>query len=105
VPVVRKDFVGFLLLLLALLLIGFGLPRPHYYRQHPFQITVVDEETGLPIEGAVAVARWTIQGGLYNVGVIGVLEVQEGISDESGEINFKGFDKYWRPWFRIRGDF
>ena len=87
------------LLVLVAVIVKFGKPEPLYYRQHPIELIVVDEETGEPIEGAVVVARWNVTGGSFNTYTLGALDIQEAVSDKNGNVLLPGFEKYERPWF------
>jgi hypothetical protein len=62
----------------------------HYtYGCHSITGTVIDEETGRPIEGAVSVCVWMKTGGLIEV-THSVAKVTEGVSDKKGRIKIKG---------------
>jgi hypothetical protein len=58
-------------------------------------VTVVDEETGKPIEGAVAIAIWRkpswIKGSFFEGGGLDVVRIEEAVSDSSGNIYIDGF--------------
>ncbi|GAA5446255.1 hypothetical protein Misp06_04469 [Microbulbifer sp. NBRC 101763] len=83
----------------AIVVFVFGKPDTLYYRQHPIKLTIMEEETGEPIEDVVVVARWVVTGGMFNTHSVGVLDIQEAVSDSNGKVVFHGFDKYWRSWF------
>ena len=65
----------------------------------PITATVVDSETGLPIEGVVVVADWELKGGFEGGNPVGHLAVMEAITDQAGKFHFAG----WGPRFSIRG--
>jgi hypothetical protein len=58
-------------------------------------VTVIDEETGKPIEGAVAIAIWRkrslLEGSLIEGGLDVVTKIDEAISDSEGNIYISGF--------------
>jgi hypothetical protein len=58
-------------------------------------VTVIDEETGKPIEGAVAIAIWRkpswTKGGLFEGGGYDVTKIEEVVSDSDGNIYISGF--------------
>jgi len=51
---------------------------------------VVDAETGLPIEGAVALAVWTTQKGLPGLSYTEIYKISEDVSDKDGRIKIQG---------------
>ncbi len=63
-------------------------------------VIVVDDETGKPIEGAVAVAIWRKlsleKGAWFEGGIEVVARIEEAVSDKEGKIYIDGFFN-WRP--------
>lgn len=83
----RKARVG----LLLVLLIAVGYPC---YRAQ-FTGTVVDAETGKPIEGALVVAAWTVTHGLPGMSYERLAEIVETRTDEEGEFHiFRAFHPF-----------
>ena len=64
-----------------------------YYAAEPIRATVIDAETGQPIEGVVVVAHWELEGGLEGGSNMGQVKVLESITDENGILNFPA----WGP--------
>jgi hypothetical protein len=58
-------------------------------------VTVIDDETGKPIEGAVAIAIWRktsdTEGAWFEGGKFEVLRIEEEVSDSNGNIFIDGF--------------
>lgn len=52
--------------------------------------TVVDAETGAPIEGAVVLVEWTVTKGVPGMTVTETYEVIEVVSDKEGRANISG---------------
>jgi len=65
-------------------------------------VTVVDEETGKPIEGAVAIAIWRkhslTEGAFFEGGKDVVTRIEEAVSDSNGNISIDGFWKWHLFW-------
>ena len=59
----------------------------------PITATVVDSETGQPIEGVVVVADWRLKGGLEGGNPVGHLALMEAVTDKAGTFHFPG----WGP--------
>lgn len=59
----------------------------------PITATVVDAETGQPIEGVVVVADWRLKGGFEGGNPVGHLAVMEAVTDKAGVFHFPG----WGP--------
>lgn len=79
--------------------------RPRTYRGAAVQGVVVDSETNEPVEGAIVVIDWTLEGGLHQ-DVIGRLLIQETATDAQGRYTFppwgpleakKGAIQSWAP--------
>jgi hypothetical protein len=56
---------------------------------------VVDPK-GQPVEGAVVVAQWVLEGGLH-VDRVGILVVKEAVTDASGAFRIEGWGPIKRP--------
>jgi hypothetical protein len=69
---------------------------PSEYSAGPTYATVVDAETKQPVEGAVVVAQWKLQGGLEFHG-IGVFVARESTTDASGKFHIDGWGPLPRP--------
>jgi hypothetical protein len=83
------------LLVFALLGAIFSLSacaKPITYSAEPMEAWVVDRETKQPIEGAVVVAHWQLEGGLHTDRV-GELMILETTSDKNGRFSFPA----WGP--------
>jgi len=54
---------------------------------------VIDAETGVPVEGAIALAQWysTAPGGLFEGSMLNLEKAQETYSDKDGRINMPDF--------------
>jgi hypothetical protein len=52
--------------------------------------TVVDAETGAPIEGAVVLVEWTVTKGMPGMPVTETYKVTEVVSDKEGRVNISG---------------
>jgi len=65
----------------------------------PVQAQVVDAQTGAPIEGALVVANWQLEGGLDTGIPRGQIEIQETFTDASGTFHLQG----WGPRLRFSG--
>jgi len=64
---------------------------PDEYVMEPIRATIVEEESGEPIEGAVVVAFWeTIQPMQF-------LKIEETVTDSKGEFSFSGWGPVKRP--------
>ncbi|MFN8544257.1 MAG: carboxypeptidase-like regulatory domain-containing protein [Candidatus Binatia bacterium] len=59
----------------------------------PITATVVDAQTGQPIEGAIVVAYWELKGGLEGTYPVGQVKVLETVTDASGRFHFP----WWGP--------
>jgi hypothetical protein len=58
-------------------------------------VTVIDDETGKPIEGAVAIAIWRkpswTEGAWFEGGGLDIVRIDEAVSDGNGNIYIDGF--------------
>ena len=64
------------------------------YQFAPIEATVVDAETGAPIEGVVVIANWElVKGSFDGERYFGQLEVKETVTDKNGRFFFAGFTK------------
>jgi len=66
-----------------------------YYAAEPIHATVIDAETGQPIEGVVVVAHWALEGGLESGNNMGQAKVLESISDSNGRFFFPAWGPRW----------
>ncbi len=57
---------------------------------------VVDEATGQPIEGVIAVAHWQLRGGIHE-DAVGELVVMEAVTDATGTFRFPAWEPKLRP--------
>lgn len=92
----KENTIGILVGLLATAL--FVLAQGTW--SDPITATVVDPESGQPIEGVVVVADWELKGGLEGGNPVGHLAVMEAVTDQAGKFHFAG----WGPRFSIRGE-
>lgn len=105
-PLKRRYAIGIGCLVLAILAGGcvVGLHRlggPFYYSAEDVHGTVIDEETGQPIEGALVVAVWSLE--TIARRPAGFLHAQETLTDRQGRYSIRGFSRKRRPflsWFR-----
>ena len=64
------------------------------YQFAPIGATVVDAETGKPLEGVVVTANWElVKGSLDGPRYFGQLDVKETVTDKDGRFTFAGFTK------------
>ena len=91
----KENTVGILVGLLATAVALFALGS----WSDPITATVVDSETGQPIEGVVVVAGWELKGGFEGGNPVGHLALMEAVTDQAGKFHFAG----WGPRFSIRG--
>ena len=59
----------------------------------PINSQIVDEDTGEPIEGAVVVAHWQLNGGSISAMPCGSANVEEAVTDRDGRFHLPG----WGP--------
>lgn len=64
-----------------------------YYSAAPIDATVVDAETGIPLEGVIVTANWQLKGGLEGGNDFGQMMVMEAVTDQSGRFYFPA----WGP--------
>jgi hypothetical protein len=69
------------------------------YWANPVEAKVVDAQTGAPIEAALVVANWQLEGGLDTGIPRGQIEIQETFTDASGTFRLQG----WGPRVRFSG--
>jgi hypothetical protein len=62
-----------------------------------FAGTVVDLETGRPIEGAIVVAHWHMRLGMPGKTDGGVLRLMETVTDENGKFGFPSWMSFYLP--------
>jgi len=78
---------------LSLLLAGTSLTGCTVYSADPITATVVDADTGAPIEGVNVVAAWELRGGVNYGGAVGYVNVLETVTDRNGRFSFPA----WGP--------
>lgn len=101
----KRYAIGIGCLVLVILAGGcvIGLHRlggPFYYSAEDVHGTVIDEETGQPIEGALVVACWSLE--TIANRPAGFLHAQETLTDRQGRYSIRGFSRKRRPflgWF------
>jgi hypothetical protein len=79
---------------LALLVAALSLPTfaaTDSYSAKPIAATVVDAETGQPLEGVNVVARWMLEEKRTGVGV-GDLDLMEAVTDKNGKFLFPAWE-------------
>jgi hypothetical protein len=90
--IINLVLVKMIITVLLLVIYGEGLcmervPAP--------TVTVIDGETGKPIEGAVAIAIWRkpswTEGAWFEGGGLDIVKIDEAVSDSSGNIYIDGF--------------
>jgi hypothetical protein len=87
------------LVVINFILACFFLSLPHNCLAMGFNpvptVTVIDDETGKPIEGAVAIAVWRktsdTEGAWFEGGKFEVVRIEEEVSDSNGNIYIDGF--------------
>jgi len=83
-------------LVLAFLLVFIGCATPATYTAENIDARVVDSVTKQPIPGALVVAMWTLV--RYNeYSTVGVLKVEEAVTDEFGRFHISGWGPLPRP--------
>lgn len=86
------------------LLSAFGtLPAcasPLMYSAEPIEASIVDAQTEQPLEGAVVVAHWVLEGGIH-VDRVGELMILETVTDKKGRFRFPAWGPI-RHWGRSR---
>ncbi len=70
---------------------------PWTYSAQSIEARLVDQETKKPIEGAVILAHWVLEGGIH-VDRVGELVILETVSDEDGRFSFPewGPVRHWK---------
>ena len=63
----------------------------HTYSAKPITATVVDAETGEPLEGVNVVAHWVLRNRM-TWGGVGDLELLETVTDKNGKFHFQGWE-------------
>lgn len=84
------------LLFFPLLLMVLSLPLQScalYYSAAPIDATVVNAETGKPLEGVIVTANWRLMGGLEGGNELGQMMVMETLTDKNGRFFFPA----WGP--------
>lgn len=76
--------------------------HPMFYRSKEFSGTVVDVQTGMPIEGVVVVAQWIPRSWMVGeMGHYGRVEIYEDVTDKDGKYTIPG----WGPKLREPGTY
>lgn len=94
---------GLLALVLGVLPLRDAHALPVPFRAEPIEFTLVDQDTGQPIEGATATAFWQYRAGWEGGGNGPIVNILETVSGTDGKIRFPG----WGPviidaWSRLR---
>ncbi len=94
---------GLLALVPGVLSLGDAHALPVPFKAEPIEFTLVDQDTGEPIEGATATAFWQYRAGWEGGGHGQIVNVLESVSRKDGKIRFPG----WGPvvvdaWSRLR---
>ena len=75
----------------------------HTYSAKPITATVVDAETGEPLEGVNVVAQWDLHDPWPTWGGAGALELIEAITDKNGQFHIPGWESKAIPSDRLPG--
>jgi hypothetical protein len=96
-----KKFAIIATLLLLLLIVGCHLlAGPLYYRAPAMTATVIDEETGKPLEGVVAVQQWVLH--LWpGLGFEYAIDAVEAVTGPDGAFHFPAWGPRLRPPFKV----
>jgi len=90
-------------LTLSTALLGLPLSACHsltfFYSAEAIAGSVVDAETGRPLEGVIAVAHWQLKGGFEGGTPIKELQILEAVTDPNGRYSFVA----WGPTFASSG--
>jgi len=83
---------------LFFMLVGAALWAPlpahaFFYRANPVEAWVIDAESGRPVDGALVVANWQLEGGLDSGIPRGQLQILETVTDAAGRFELPG----WGP--------
>ena len=70
-----------------------ALPMP--FKAEPIEFTLVDQDTGQPVEGATATAIWQYRAGMEGGGNGPMVNVLETVSDTDGKVRFPGGGRSW----------
>ena len=87
---------GASILLLLVFFIYFILPKPASYEGLPISGIVIDQESGVPLEGVVVLAVWGKTGGFFHTYRVGNVAVQRTVTSKSGEFYLPGWPEYQR---------
>ncbi len=90
----------FVVPIISALMITFAIPAcawPVTYSAEPIEAWLIDDETKEPIEGAIIVAHWVLEGGIH-VDRVGELVILEAVSDKSGRSHFPAWGpiRHWK---------
>lgn len=69
------------------------------YRADPIEAWVIDAESGRPVDGALVIANWQLEGGLDSGIPRGQLQLLETVTDSAGRFTFPG----WGPRISFSG--
>jgi hypothetical protein len=75
----------------------------HTYSAKPITATVVDAETGEPLEGVNVVAQWVLHDPWPTWGGAGALELIEAVTDRNGQFHIPGWEGKAVPKDRLPG--
>src|SRR6267378_1466906 len=88
---IPRRFVLFFSLIFATLPLQTACAAPYTYSAKPITATVVDAETGEPLEGVNVVAHWVLHYRSSWSGA-GDLELLETVTDNVGKFHFPGWE-------------
>jgi hypothetical protein len=95
----RSKWIVTPLFVLLLLWAARGGAAPLWYSSPVLEARVVDDGTGQPLAGVVAVAHWELRGGLIDGRTIGQLVVLETVTNADGQCSFPAWGPKLRPLF------
>jgi hypothetical protein len=96
----RKALVA-LVVLFVLTVLAHRSCGPFWYSSDPIKATVIDEESGRPLEGAVVVAVWVLDSPWYTDRP---LHSAEALTDEHGVFFIPAMARTPRPWLMFLTD-
>lgn len=92
----RSRWIVAATLVSLLLFLAWGCPAPLIYSSPALEARVVDEDTGQPLEGVIAVVHWQLRGGIHE-DAVGELVVMEAVTDATGMFRFPAWGPKLRP--------
>lgn len=94
----KRRFQGLFLILVWM--VTPACATPVTYSAEPIEAWVADADTKQPIEGAIVVAHWVLEGGIH-VDRVGELVILETVTDQNGRFYFPAWGPI-RHWKRSR---